>query len=119
MSSEEFSKLSEVELIKISDILYSTSPELLTKFCKALVEDLTRIERVRKYCNVELCKISVNYSQKVQIIAFDRTTPSIDKKRAKRELTKKESKQGDFMNKLVNGSTRFQHAVRDNSHLVK
>ena len=36
-----------------------------------------------------------------------------------RELTKKEPKQGDFMNKLVNGSTRFQHAVRDNSHLVK
>ena len=91
----------------------------LTKFCKALVEDLTRIERVRKYCNVELCKISINYSQKVQIIAFDRTTPSIDKKMAKRELTKKEPKQGDFMNKLVKGSTRFQHAVRDNSHLVK
>ena len=91
----------------------------LKEFCKSLCDDLSRMERVRQYCNVELCKISVNYGQKVQIIAFDRTTPSIDKKRAKQELLKDVNNQGKFMNKFVNGTTRFQHAQKDNIHLME
>ena len=91
----------------------------LKNFCKSMTDDVSRLERVRRYCNVELCKISVNYSQKVQIIAFDRTTPSIDKKMAKHELTKDPNCQGNFMNKFVNGTTRFQHAQKDNTHLIE
>ena len=91
----------------------------IKKFCKSFSDDLSRIERVRKYCNVELCKISVNYGQKVQIIAFDRSTPSIDKKMAKHELTKDVNSGGNFMNKFINGTTRFQHVQKDNIHLEK
>jgi hypothetical protein len=91
----------------------------LKDFCQSFVEDVSRMERVRKYCNVELCKISVNYNQKVQIIAFDRTTPSIDKKMAKLELTKDTDTQGNFMNKIINGTIRFDYVRKDNAHLEK
>ena len=53
-------------------------------------EHLYKINRVRKYCNVELMKLSLVFNQCVSIITDHFDTDSINSKRCKAYLAKKE-----------------------------
>ena len=63
-------------------------------------EHLYKINRVRKYCNVELMKLSLVFNQCVSIITDHFDTDSINSKRCKAYLAKKEP--GNFRTKKDN-----------------
>ena len=52
-------------------------------------EHLYKIDRVRKYCNVELMKLSLVFNQCVSVITDHFDTDSINSKRCKTYLAKK------------------------------
>jgi len=73
-------------------------------------EHLYKIDRVRKYCNVELMKLSLVFNQCVSVITDHFDTDNIDSKRCKDYLAKKCA--GDFKTKRDNNG----YAMRRNNH---
>ena len=74
--------------------LHSSADKVLgaSKMQKILKEshlDFIRIENVRKYCNEQLCLISVNYSQVVEVTNNIYGTRKINKKVSKELLSTK------------------------------
>ena len=90
--------------------------EKLTKMIMDINENILKLDRVRVYCNVELCKISCIYNQSVKIINDLFETPSMNKKICSEELKRSENK-GSFRvimrkwrSSTVNGPWSWQPA---------
>ena len=92
------------------------------KVLKRIHTNIMKTERVRIYCNIELCKISAIYHQGVDIIDGSYNTPKFNKERCKKELLKKNA--GDLQHKIetvcVNGVWRNRPLYEDhyNRHPV-
>ncbi len=88
------------------------------KVLKRIHTNIMKTERVRIYCNIELCKISAIYHQGVDIIDGSYNTPKFNKERCKRELLKKNA--GDLQHKIetvcVNGVWRNRPLYEDDYH---
>ena len=88
------------------------------KVMKRIHTNIMKVERVRIYCNIELCKISAIYHQGVDIIDGSYNTPKFNKERCKRELLKKNA--GDLQHKIetvcVNGVWRNRPLYEDDYH---
>lgn len=56
---------------------------------KRIDDNVVKLDRVRVYSNVELCKISGIYNQGVSVIDEIYTTPNFNKEKCKKELNKK------------------------------
>jgi len=92
------------------------------KVLKRIHTNIMKTERVRIYCNIELCKISAIYHQGVDLIDGSYNTPKFNKDRCKKELLKKNA--GDLQHKIetvsVNGVWRNRPLYEDhyNRHPV-
>ncbi len=88
------------------------------KVLKRIHTNIMKTERVRIYCNIELCKISAIYHQGVDIIDGSYNTPKFNKERCKRELLKKNA--GDLQHKIetvcLNGVWRNRPLYEDDYH---
>ena len=88
------------------------------KVLKRIHTNIMKTERVRIYCNIELCKISAIYHQGVDIIDGSYNTPKFNKERCKRELLKKNA--GELQHKIeticVNGVWRNRPLYEDDYH---
>ena len=88
------------------------------KVLKRIHINIMKTERVRIYCNIELCKISAIYHQGVDIIDGSYNTPKFNKERCKRELLKKNA--GELQHKIeticVNGVWRNRPLYEDDYH---
>ncbi len=88
------------------------------KVLKRIHTNIMKTERVRIYCNIELCKISAIYHQGVDIIDGSYNTPKFNKDRCKKELLKKNA--GDLQHKIetvcVNGVWRNRPLYEDGYH---
>ena len=69
------------------------------KVLKRIHTNIMKVERVRIYCNKELCKISAIYNQGVEIIDGSYNTPKFNKEKCKKELLKKNA--GELIHKTV------------------
>jgi hypothetical protein len=56
---------------------------------KRIDDNIIKLDRVRIYSNVELCKISGIYNQGVSLIDGTYNTPNFNKEKCKKELNKK------------------------------
>ena len=56
---------------------------------KRIDDNIDKLDRVRIYSNVELCKISGIYNQGVSVIDGTYNTPNFNKEKCKKELNKK------------------------------
>ena len=85
------------------------------KVLKRIHTNIMKTERVRIYCNIELCKISAIYHQGVDIIDGSYNTPKFNKERCKKELLKKNA--GDLQHKIetvcLNGVWRNRPLYED------
>ena len=59
------------------------------KLLRRIHRNIEKVDRVRIYCNIELCKISGIYNQSVCVIDGIYGTPSFNKNMCKKELSKK------------------------------
>lgn len=88
------------------------------KVLKRIHTNIMKTERVRIYCNIELCKISAIYHQGVDIIDGSYNTPKFNKERCKKELLKKNA--GDLQHKIetvcLNGVWRNRPLYEDDYH---
>lgn len=69
--------------------------EALKNLFESIHYNIMEINRVRKYCNIELCKISEMYNQSVYLINCIFETPKFNKKMCVEEL-----KKGDYCGNL-------------------
>ena len=88
----------------------------IQKLVKRLHTNTEKVDRVRIYCNIELCKISGIYNQAVSLIDGIYGTPSFSNYRCKSELLKKNA--GYLQPKLEQNTTtgQMQIAYEDRYH---
>jgi hypothetical protein len=88
------------------------------KVLKRIHTNIMKAERVRIYCNKELCKISGIYNQSVDLIDGAYNTPKFNKQRCKKELLKKNA--GELHHKIeavqLNGIWRNKPLYEDEYH---
>lgn len=81
-----------------------------TNLINDIDENITRIEQVRIYCNIELMKISIIYGQVIKIICDNYETWSVSKKESQKHLQKKSA--GKFITK----KNKHGRPLRDKSY---
>ena len=88
------------------------------KVLKRIHTNIMKTERVRIYCNIELCKISAIYNQGVDLINGAYNTPKFSKDRCKKELLKENA--GELHHKIEvichNGAWRNKPLYEDDYH---
>lgn len=82
------------------------------KVLRRIHKNIFKVEKVRIYCNIELCKIGCIYNQSVNVIDGRYGTPSFNKENCKKELTKEnagvlhvsyiKNERGDWVREMSN-----------------